>query len=67
MADMHGPTALPRFGAAPPSSVLYEVNSAAHAEDYRLGISDPLIPFMYEFLNFVDDDAQRVREKKHWP
>ncbi len=47
--------------------VLCEVTSAVQAEDHRLGNGDPLIPFMHEFLDFVDADSRRVRKKKRWP
>ena len=48
--------------------VLYEVTSAAHAMANCMGIKDACVPFMTEFLSFVDaEDCQRVIDKKCWP
>jgi len=47
--------------------VLYDVTGAAQAEDHRLGHDTPTVPFMEEFLSFVDADPKRALKKKRWP
>jgi hypothetical protein len=48
--------------------VLYEVTSAAHALERHMGVTGACVPWMAEFLSFVEvEDCQLVINKKRWP
>ena len=51
----------------PLKNVLMEVNDRAQAENHRLNPHEAAVPFMYEFLDFVENDERMILRKKRWP
>ena len=68
MHELAAPKAIARtFGILRPvKSLLEEVNDLVTAETHRQRHATPVVPFMYEFFDFISDHPS-VLHKKRWP
>jgi hypothetical protein len=50
----------------PLKEVMYEIVSVAHEREHATHVHYPTIPYLYEFLSFLNGDKSTILKRRSW-